>query len=590
MRRHVIVTVVVTLLLSALVTCCTGPATASGPVTVNATTMTVSPSNDGVVVTDTAATSGRALEVRPGGTASVSETVVALSQIEIRARATTCSGSAPTGTVRVDGQAIGTLAVSATTYTSYAVTAALSAGRHTLSIATSKPARFSCAGNLYLDTVTFVPAASSGTGTPPSSPCPANQYLAQYYAGTTLAGTPVVQQCEYAVGASYGTTAPVPGVAAGNFSVRYTGQITFPVSTTYTVAGDTGGTAVQASIDGTSVLSYPTASWGHYASAVSVAGGTHTVQVTIGVPTTSGFENFSISQTALGTQSANGNYFAQTSFWNQPIPSTATVDSRSAGWVSQVYGNSAITQMSVNSTAWTSPIYTAPAGTATTSIAVTNSNLHITIPYSTAYRPSPDSDSHLAVIDAATGCEYEFQGFNPSSLSAIAEATHHAWTGSGAHVSGPALGGGELSLIGGMITPRDVASGTITHALRYAMPPANTAPSFQYPGTRSDGTTLGGVPEGTWMRLNPTLSLAQFNLTPFQQMVAVALQTYGGYNADTSGAFSLYTESTVDGSTYSQPIAALPKSLIQYLQFLTPGPSTAFQMDTNTDTSCAQQQ
>jgi len=32
-------------------------------------------------------------------------------------------------------------------------------------------------------------------------------------------------------------------------------------------------------------------------------------------------------------------------------------------------------------------------------------------------------------------------------------------------------------------------------------------------------------------------------------MVAKALQTYGAYDADSSGAFSLYAESPTDGST-----------------------------------------
>jgi hypothetical protein len=74
-------------------------------------------------------------------------------------------------------------------------------------------------------------------------------------------------------------------------------------------------------------------------------------------------------------------------------------------------------------------------------------------------------------------------------------------------------------------------------------------------------------------------------------MVAKALQTYGAYDADTAASFALYAESTTDGSTYSQPLTPLPKSLILSLRFLKPqGPSTTVQLEASNDTTCQQPQ
>jgi hypothetical protein len=193
------------------------------------------------------------------------------------------------------------------------------------------------------------------------------------------------------------------------------------------------------------------------------------------------------------------------------------------------------------------------------------------------------------VIDTTNGCDYEFQGFTPETMSAHSEATYHADTGSGGHVSDQGHAGGELSYLGGLITPDDVRAGVITHALRFAIP--DNTWTFNYPGTRSDGTITAGVPEGTRIQLDPNLNLNSLNLSPFQRMVARALQTYGAYDGDTAGAFALFAESTTDGSTYNEPFTPLPKSLIPHLRFLAPqGPSTAAKLEARNDETCQQPQ
>ncbi len=56
--------------------------------------------------------------------------------------------------------------------------------------------------------------------------------LGSYYAGTALAGTPLVQRIE-AVNFSWGNAAPAIGVPADQFSVRWSGTITIPTTGSY---------------------------------------------------------------------------------------------------------------------------------------------------------------------------------------------------------------------------------------------------------------------------------------------------------------------------------------------------------------------
>jgi len=261
-------------------------------------------------------------------------------------------------------------------------------------------------------------------------------------------------------------------------------------------------------------------------------------------------------------------WWAASSFWNQPIPAGARLDANSPTWTNMLLANGNVQSIYVNSDYWTINLYHATTATPTASIYVQNTNKHITIPYQAAWKGTPDTDAHLAVIDDSTGCEYEFQGFDANNKSAVGIEINNIQTGSGAHINDSGVGGGALSLLGGLITPQDIASGSINHALRIATPV--NSPSYVLPGTVSDGTHPGGIPEGQLLRLDPSLDLTPYNLNPFQKTVAKALQTYGAYDADSGASFTLYTESTFDGSTYSQTPTALPKTLINHLQFLTP--------------------
>ncbi len=279
-----------------------------------------------------------------------------------------------------------------------------------------------------------------------------------------------------------------------------------------------------------------------------------------------------------------GALWSASSFLNTPI-ANFTASSSSAGWLSML-SNSETYGLWVDSLSWAAPLYHAAGTTATVTVSIANTGRHISIPYQSSFQPDPSGDAQLAVIDDTTGCEYEFQGFNPATLTAHAEGTFHAYTGSGLHANDAGVTGSNISVLGGLITAKDVASGTINHALRYATP--YDAPTFVAPASRTDGSLSGGIPAGQLMRLDPALNLSGLGLTPFQLQIAKALQTYGAYNADAAGSFKLYAESTVDGSTYATAVGGLPWSIVSHLQFGSAAlGSTA--TDTNSDITCSQQ-
>jgi hypothetical protein len=281
--------------------------------------------------------------------------------------------------------------------------------------------------------------------------------------------------------------------------------------------------------------------------------------------------------------------FARTaaSFLATPL-SAFQVSPNSSAWLSQLsaredYG------LWVDYDAWTPAIYHATSSTPMVTISIKNSREQITIPYRSTFKPDPTSDSQLAVINDSTGCEYEFDAFDPSTMTANAEATFDLDTGSGVHAAGAGVTGSDLSMLAGLITPIEVRSGAIEHALRFDTP--INSPTFVAPATRSDGGVSGGIPEGEMMRLDPSLDLSQFQLTPFQLMVATALQRYGAYDADSGSSFKITVENTIDGASYDTEISPLPWAVMSHIQFGTtsyaPG---AIAPQTNRFAGCNQQQ
>jgi hypothetical protein len=278
-----------------------------------------------------------------------------------------------------------------------------------------------------------------------------------------------------------------------------------------------------------------------------------------------------------------------TKWWSVQSPFNQTldgagIDARSGAWAQMLYDSAGQAGLWVNDDAWTTPVYHATPSTPRITIAVVNTQKSITIPYDPSWRPSPDGDSHIAIIDPKAGCDYEFQSFDPARHAAIAEGTYRIYSGSGAHVP-TGHTGAALSLLAGLIRPADVRLGVIRHALAFAAPV--TAPAAVAPASWSDGRNPTGIPEGTRFQLDPSLDLSPWHLSPFQLMVARALQRYGMYLRDTGGAVALYAESRTDGASYALPIQGLPRDLLLHMRAMTPPHNVSF--DSQNPARCARQ-
>jgi len=125
-----------------------------------------------------------------------------------------------------------------------------------------------------------------------------------------------------------------------------------------------------------------------------------------------------------------------------------------------------------------------------------------------------------------------------------------------------------LALTGGTIGIEDVRSGSIQHALALHLPNTGIWNEFSYPAQRSDGndTSAGRVPEGTRLRLDPSIDVSKLNLTPIAAMVAKAAQTYGFIVTDRAGCTAVVAESpaAVVAATGVDPWKALMGSTPDY--------------------------
>jgi hypothetical protein len=85
-----------------------------------------------------------------------------------------------------------------------------------------------------------------------------------------------------------------------------------------------------------------------------------------------------------------------------------------------------------------------------------------------------------------------------------------------------------LSASGGMVSLADVRSGAVQHALSLVVPDV-AANRYSWPAQRSDGsaTDADAIPEGTRLRLDPSVDVSKLHLSPVARMIARAAQQYG---------------------------------------------------------------
>lgn len=204
------------------------------------------------VVTDTAASGGKAMKLTQNGTLSSSVSLPSdASSVTVTARADQCSGS-PTLAVTIDGVAVvATTAVGSTTYSAYSGSKTLPSGNHTLSITganlgtTAKGnGKHTCARNLYIDITTFY-------GSTP--PVPVVAVTASPSTVVTGASTTLSWNAANASACSANWTSSTS--TTGTQTITPTATNTYAM--TCTGSGGTGSSSTTVTVSSTNAISVP---------------------------------------------------------------------------------------------------------------------------------------------------------------------------------------------------------------------------------------------------------------------------------------------------------------------------------------------
>jgi hypothetical protein len=97
----------------------------------------------------------------------------------------------------------------------------------------------------------------------------------------------------------------------------------------------------------------------------------------------------------------------------------------------------------------------------------------------------------------------------------------------------------------GAVSIADVRSGVIDHAVSLGILDPAISSDFSWPAQRSDGSSRdpSAIPEGSRLRLNPSINVGRLGLSRIGTMIAKAAQTYGFIVTDRAGTASVPAES-----------------------------------------------
>lgn len=163
--------------------------------------------------------------------------------------------------------------------------------------------------------------------------------------------------------------------------------------------------------------------------------------------------------------------------------------------------------------------------------------------------PSRGTDGQLAVWDPATDQLWEFW-----RTSRRGDDWYACWggriddvsTSPGFFPDGMGSAATGLSYTGGMVRLEEARTGGIDHAMSLNLVDLAAYDVVSWPAQRSDGYNPDGVPhripEGSRLRLDPSVDVAALGLHPLAEEIARAAQSYGFIVTDKAGAVSVAAE------------------------------------------------
>jgi hypothetical protein len=283
--------------------------------------------------------------------------------------------------------------------------------------------------------------------------------------------------------------------------------------------------------------------------------------------------------------------FAASSFWNAPLAADAPLDRLSPVYAAELRAQVARTTPWINTTRFSVPVYTVPAGRPTVRVALDTrvspalQAAFERVPLPAGARPAAGSDATLVVWQPSTDRMWEFWRAQRRD-----DGWHAAWGGympdvsasPGHYVDPPRWGASATSLpvLGGLMRISELRAQRIDHALALAIPDVR-AGAWSWPAQRTDGKDPSplAIPAGTRFRIDPRADLDKLPMTPLVRAMAKAAQRYGMVVRDTGSNVAFYAEDptptgsdpyTGDGGIFGgrYPSALLRQFPWQYVQAL----------------------
>jgi hypothetical protein len=261
------------------------------------------------------------------------------------------------------------------------------------------------------------------------------------------------------------------------------------------------------------------------------------------------------ASSSISFDSYTGPLFAPSSPFNVRLASTPRLDPSSATKISALMSAIASYGVSLNIQSYSPAIYVGSASDPQYTVKFTKSwgsstvnGAKVRVP--SALRPPSDSDGHVTII--WNGYAYSlYQTKAPSSGVISASWGGRAKLDGDGNTEAGAVGGrgSGISQIAGVITPQDVRSGVIRHALAISYRGSLVSRSYVRPAVKSDGSASGSqtVKMGQRLRLNITdaeinaIKSTDAQKTAIAKMIATAMRDYGAIVVDrTSSAFAVF--------------------------------------------------
>ncbi len=286
---------------------------------------------------------------------------------------------------------------------------------------------------------------------------------------------------------------------------------------------------------------------------------------------TSCAQKFNLKDLSAAPSLMTDQVFAPTSPWYTSIPAAVTLNSNNANMLQDFLNQKPTTlyngTVNVNTRSYSSPVFIAPANAATVKVSqydcqhkgYLDSNLATqwaAVPMPATAKPSNGTDGEMTVYQPSTNTVWEFwktqKNVDGTWQACWGGRMQNASTNPGHFTGYYGTTATSLPFLAGQITADELKRGEIRHAIGIALRNATARSYFSWPAQRSDGNGLGIIPQGTRIRLDPTINVDALNLHPMAKIIAKAAQKYGFIVWDTAGSISIRAQNVVSYTAIGQ--------------------------------------